>query len=305
MSRIHRLLKLHKLYAPFGGDDGSDASGAEDSAGQENEGGGEAAGAEEATGEAGETPAEEVEEVAITLGDEAPAAEAEEVQRAPEWVRELRKQNREKDRRIRELEQRVASATPAPAAVVLGEKPTLEGCDFDAEKFGAELEAWHDRKREVEAQQRTKEEAEKKARESWQTRLASYAKSSKELKVSDFEDAEDTAKEVLSVVQQGIILNGAENPAPLVYALGKNPKKLKELAAIEDPIRFAFAVGKLETQLKVTPRKAPPPPEKTVRGGSGAAPNADAQLAKLQAEADRTGDRTKVAKYLREHRQAA
>ena len=38
----------------------------------------------------------------ITLGDEDPQQEEEQA-RAPEWVRELRKANREKDKRIREL----------------------------------------------------------------------------------------------------------------------------------------------------------------------------------------------------------
>ena len=47
-----------------------------------------------------------------------------------------------------------------------------------------------------------------------------------------------------------------------MYALGKNPKKAKELGEITDPVKFAFAVAKLETQLTVTSRKQVPPPEK-------------------------------------------
>ena len=48
-------------------------------------------------------------EVVVSIGEEAPPAE-EEV-RAPEWVRELRKTNREKERRIRELEARLTATT--------------------------------------------------------------------------------------------------------------------------------------------------------------------------------------------------
>ena len=98
------------------------------------------------------------------------------------------------------------------------------------------------------------------------------------------------------------MLQGADNPALVIYALGKNPKKAKELAAITDPVKFAFAVAKLESQLKVTNRKAPPPPEKTMRGtgpGSGAV---DSTLERLREEAARTGDMTKVIRYKAEQR---
>src|SRR5437870_4888599 len=44
-------------------------------------------------------------EVVVTIGEESPPSDEEE-NRAPEWVRELRKTSREKDRRIRELEQK-------------------------------------------------------------------------------------------------------------------------------------------------------------------------------------------------------
>jgi hypothetical protein len=56
------------------------------------------------------------------------------------------------------------------------------------------------------------------------------------------------------------MLQGADNPALVVYALGKNPKKAKELSEIKDPVKFAFAVAKLEKELKVTNRRAAPHP---------------------------------------------
>jgi len=122
--------------------------------------------------------------------------------------------------------------------------------------------------------------------------------------VKDFEDAESFAMETFSVTQQGIVIQGAENPALVIYALGKNPQQAKELAAVNDPVKFAFAVAKLETQLKVSNRKAPPPPEKTVTGNGGAAGAMDATLERLRAEAERTGDYTKVTQYKRQKRAA-
>lgn len=301
MNRIQRLLKLHKLYKPAD-EHGSDTGGTDTALEELDEGQDDAGDGEEGesgSAEEGEEGEGEAEGVVITIGEEPAAAEDEEQARAPEWVRDLRKSNREKDRVIRELQAKVSQATPSPAAVVLGAKPTLAACDFDEAKFETDLTAWHERKQEVEAQQRTREAAEQKSKEAWQTKLADYNKSKSAMKVKDFEDAEEVAKSILSITQQGIIVAGSKNSALLTYAIGKNPNKAKELAALNDPVQFAWEVAQLETKLKVTPRKMPPPPDRQVRGGaSGSA--VDSALQRLQTEADKTGDRSKVAQYIRQ-----
>lgn len=236
------------------------------------------------------------EEDVVTIAGESPAPEEEEKQ-APEWVRNLRKSYRELQREKRELEEKLKAVSPATeqGPVVLGRKPTLEGCDYDSDKFESELADWFERKRqadEAEAKQRARQQAEQ---ESWQKKLETYTQSKTGLKVSDFQDAEETVLETLSVTQQGIILQGAQNPAVLVYALGKNPNKAKELAGITDPVQFAFAVAKLETQLSVTKKQAPPP-EKRING-NGSLGTSSAQLDRLREEAARTGDFTKVIAF--------
>ena len=90
----------------------------------------------------------------------------------------------------------------------------------------------------------------------------------------------------------------------MIYALGKNPTKAKELSAINDPVKFAFAVAKLETQLKVTNRKAAPPPESTVRGTGRVSGAVDSTLERLRADAEKTGDYSKVMQYKRQKRQS-
>ena len=254
----------------------------------------------------GETPEEdgaevdESDEVVITIGDATEeAAQQEEQTRAPDWVRDLRKQNREKDRRIRELEARVNQPAANSQPATLGAKPTLAACDYDEEKFDRDLEAWHATKRQIEDAKAKTEQAEQAGRAAWQAKLDAYNKAKTALKVKDFEDAEGIAQDTFSTTQQGVILNGADDPAKLVYALGKNPKKAKELASIADPVKFAFAVAKLETQLKVTPRKVAPLPERTVRGSAVSV--AGPALERLREEAQRTGN---YSKYLEAKRQA-
>lgn len=244
----------------------------------------------------------ESDEVVISIGDE-PIEEAKE--QAPEWVRDLRRADREKSKRIKELEAKLQSVvSPEAKPITLGKKPSLsdDGIDYDAELFEQRLTEWHDRKRQIE-QQENEQKRERDAQEqAWKDRLDAYAKSKESLKVKDYEDAEAVAQETLNVTQQGILVQGADNPALIIYALGKNPAKAKELAGIKDPVKFAFAIAKLETQLKVTNRKAPPPPEKVVQGTGRASGAIDSTLERLRAEAEKTGDMSKVMAYKRANR---
>ena len=98
-------------------------------------------------GEQGQT-GEESDDVVVTIGEESPTSE-EETAQAPEWVRELRKNYRELQREKRELEEKLKATTGAETkpATDPGKKPTLEACDYDAEKYEQDLAAWYERKR--------------------------------------------------------------------------------------------------------------------------------------------------------------
>jgi hypothetical protein len=248
---------------------------------------------------------EESDEVVVSIsGEEAPPPE--EQTQAPEWVRELRKTNRELQRQNRELQGKLqTSAQTEIKPVVLGKKPSLEDHDYDAEKFEEALTHWFERKRQaddVNAKQEAEVMTQQKA---WQAKLEGYGKAKAELRVKDFDDAEATAQELFNVTQQGVMLQGADNPALVVYALGKNLKKAQELAAIKDPVKFAFAVAKLEKDLKVTNRKAAPPPERIVSGTGRVSGAVDSTLERLREDAARTGNMTKVIQYKAQKRTAS
>jgi hypothetical protein len=242
--------------------------------------------------------------VAVTIGGEAPPPEDEEAERAPEWVRDLRKQYREEKRRNKELQEQLAKTTGAAKVAELGEKPTLEKADYDTERYEKELAAWYERKRkhdEVEAARQSEAQA---ADREWRQKLEGYQSAKATLKVRDYDEAEDVVQDAFSVTQQGMILQGAENPALLVFALGKNPKRAKELASIKDPVKFAFAVARLETQLKVTKRKASSKPDPKITGTGRVSGAVDSTLERLRADAERTGDYSKVFQYKKQKRSA-
>ncbi|KKC25825.1 hypothetical protein [Sphingomonas sp. SRS2] len=212
-------------------------------------------------------------------------------------VKHLRKQLRE------------ARKTPAQAAndaeiVIpeLGPEPTLESCDYDEARLQRELRAHVAKEAEIERLTAQASQKKESAKAQWQATWDDFATKRDALRVKDFEDAETTVLTTLTKEQQLIIVGGCENSAAMLYALGKSPTKLNEIAAVKDPLKFAVALGKLEKDLKVQRRK-PPTPDTPARGSAPMSQGAvDKKLEQLEKEADKTGDRSKVIAYNREKR---
>jgi hypothetical protein len=242
--------------------------------------------------------------VSISIGDE-PPAQPQDDEAAPEWVRKLRKDQQQLIRENRELkaEREKLRAASAPPAIVVGARPTLESCEYDETKFVQALDEWHERKRQAADQEKHQANALAAAEKKQNDLLVAYRKAALALPVKDFDDAEATVLADLDTVQQNLLLR-AKDHEKLVYALGKNDKERARMAAIKDYADFAIEVGRLENKLKVTPRKVPPP-ERRMSGSAPGKAIADAELAKLEADAARTGDRTKVAAYHRRKSLAA
>jgi hypothetical protein len=246
---------------------------------------------------------EDSDEIVVSIDGEEPPPQEE--QAAPEWVRELRREHRELKRRNRELESRVNQSIETNPVVNLGPKPNLEALDYDTEKYEQSLADWYERKKLVDEQQSQVRRAEEEQRQAWNAKLEGYVEAKTKLKVRDYDDAEEVAQQMFNVVQQGVVIQGAENPALVIYALGKNPKKAKELAAIDDPVKFAFAVAKLESNLKIGNRKAATQPERTVSATAPSSGAVDSTLERLREEAARTGNMDKVMAYKRAQKRAA
>lgn len=219
--------------------------------------------------------------------------------------KDLKRQTRDQAQRLRELEAQLATVKPAAGSVDVGKEP--DPADYEmweadqAAKFKADLLGWTQRKAAADDQQRQRQQAEQEQNQRWQTRLADVDKAAAPLKNS--QAANDAFAATFSPVQMGIILGGpddAKASAFLRHALGSNTAKAKELAKIQDPVKFAFAVAKLETQMKVTTRKTPPAPDTVVRsGGARGVVATENQLEKLRAEAQKTGDYSKVMAHKR------
>jgi hypothetical protein len=222
---------------------------------------------------------------------------------APQWVKEVRQNNRKLAKENRELKARLEQqASTENKPVQLGQKPTLESCDYDEEAFETQLTQWHETKRQLEQQEEEAAQRVENERQAWHQKLENYSTKRQALKVRDFDEAEEVIQQHLSHTQIAMIIQAAEDPALVNYAIGKNPKKAEELAKIKDPVKFAYEAGKLEAKLKVTNRKAATKPEKKITGNASVSGSVDSNLERLRAEAEKTGDYSKVMAFKRQQR---
>lgn len=234
-------------------------------------------------------------ELVIQIGDEEPEPEPEQ---APEWVRNLRRENRELQKRLKEIE----AAKAQEEAPTLPAKPKLDDFDYDTEAFEAALEAWYETKRTVEAKEAEARKAQEQAQQSWEAKVAAYQEAKAKVSFTDFDEAESFVQDTFDATQQGLLIKVAKDAPTLVYALGKNPKAAANLAGIKDYAEFVAEAVRLEMNVKTT-RKPATSPEKTVTVPTGLGVTAaDNTLERLREEAAKTGDYSKVHAYKRQMR---
>ena len=208
-------------------------------------------------------------------------------QEAPEWVKKVREENRELKRQLKQRESQQFEQQ------VLREKPTLDDHDYDSDAFEQDYAQWLTEKQQVDAQVH----AERQKYQQYHERYKADVDAIK-AKAPDYDEVELSVVDVLSEQKQGLLQMLVDNPAKVVYALGKNsPAQLERLSKLDD-IQFAKQIVLMEMQMssKTKSRNQNKPKPKT-HELEGAAGGADTRLAKLEAEADRTGDRSKVAAY--------
>ncbi len=222
--------------------------------------------------------------------------EGEDAQDEPPLVKQLRNEIRERDRRL--------SAYEKPKQIEVGPKPTLEGCDYDEERFDAEYEAWQDRKRQAQALESEAGERAAAANQQFEKARARYHASAMAKKL-DIEEAEKKVADKLGPEMLGMMVMYSTAPENIVAALGKYPAKLDQIAAEPDPLRKIRLIWELEGKVTVNRKKPPNPEAETIqRGAAPISGGSNKILEKLEKEADRTGDRSKLIAYRAQQRAA-
>lgn len=199
--------------------------------------------------------------------------------------------------RIRELtaEKKAWENQKQPTQIEVGEEPTLEGCDYDEDRFKSEWRAWEGRKTEAAKQEEKQREERDKQAEAWRQVEASYQADKASLNLPNFDDAEAEVAAVLPESHRALLLKSGKGAA-LVAALSRSPNELEKLSKL-DPADAAMMIGELRSKVQMK-KRARPNPDRPVKGNA-ASTNADKELARLEKEAEQTGNRTKLVAYKR------
>lgn len=185
----------------------------------------------------------------------------------------------------------------------LGAMPDyFDDCDADPASFATAMEAWLKRKAEFDKDQSDEIAAQDAVKKRNQDKFDTYQAGIAQLNVPDYADAQSVVEMALPHNAQSAIIEAVDNPAAFIYAISKSPEKLAELAKIDDPIKLLKAVWKLEGTMKVTTRRKGVALEQIERGGVPVQIGADKQQARLEAEAEKTGNYTELFAHNRAKR---
>lgn len=251
---------------------------------------------EESDGENAEQDTEsedDSEEDAPFFGEKPPEQAKQEVK--PNLVNELRRQLREKERKIKELSNKQVQE---PVVTQLRPKPTRIDHNFDDDAFEADLLAWSKEKEVYENESQKQVQAQQEIERDFVSRVQNFEEQSKKVKISGFDDLKAEVESKLNRDQQATIFYAVKDPVRFVAAIGANPEKLAELQKIKNPIVLAVAMRDLEASMTIQKRKVTTKPEKVLSGGASPKDN-ERILNNLREEADKTGDRSKVVAHLR------
>lgn len=237
----------------------------------------------------GEQTEEQTDEYSLRVGDEEISLAEEDDDHvdgkpAPQWVKDLRKNNREKDKELRELrrqleqvQSRPTEQQPPQQADVIPPKPTLESCEYDEEAYEAALTDWHEKKGRAEQSKQQQQRQQQEYQQRFQQRVEAHKQRAAKLPVKDYQEMEEIVRAEVPDLHKEILIHCADEGSELIaYGLGKSQQLRQRVAAETDPIRAAFLLGQISKQVSLAPKpKKAIKPEPEVRGGGADAKQDD------------------------------
>lgn len=212
-------------------------------------------------------------------------------------IKKIRQSNRNKDKRIKELERELAQVNQPKVEDQLGKKPDLEDFDYDQDAFADALIEWNAKKQDIESKQAAQREQEEAINQAFMDKLERFNDQRSKVKNDDYEVVEQHTRDQLGELRTNILIHLSEDPARDFYRIGKNTENLKQLADIKDDTRFVYELGRLHNSGKTKMAKTPKP-EKRVKGTAPRS-NRDAKLQSLFEKAQKSGEFTEYSRYRR------
>ena len=216
-------------------------------------------------------------------------------QEAPQWVKDTRRRAKEVERENRRLKQLLEQRNGQPEQQqALREKPTLDAHEYDSDAYEQDYAAWLSEKSQHDARQKAEQEKYQHYDERYKSSVDAVR-----AKVADYDEIEQSIVDTVPPQRQALIKMLVDDPARMVVALGKSPAQLEKLSSLDD-IQFAKQIVLMEQQMSSKAKsRNPNKPKPKTHELEGAAGGVDTKLAKLDAEAAKTGDRSKVIAYKR------
>lgn len=233
--------------------------------------------------------------------DDSDASQEEVGDDGPDLPRKLRHEIRDRDRRLAAKERELAElrAANVPKPVEVGPRPQLADFDYDEDRYSEAVDAWSDRKVKAALSDRDAAAPDEAMQEDFRRRVDRFQEDVANLPYGDAKAMVEAAVAAMPASLQAAVVQVADDPARLVYALGKYPDKLRALIEQPNQARMMGDIARLEGQMKTGTRKPTAQPQ-AQRRGDAMPRGGDKELARLQKEADRTGNRTALVRYKKE-----
>lgn len=233
---------------------------------------------------------DDAEEDVVTFGADDVRGEDE-----PEGIRNLREELKRQKARVRELEGNGAGP------VEVGPRPKLEDFDYDEDAHEEAIVAWIDQKRSAEAQTTARDEAARQAQQKFDTQHRAFEDGWTALRVTGKDAARAKVEDTFDEMQCAMLIKAARgNGAGLMLYLGTSPASLEKLKGLaSDPAEFIAEAAVMAKEVKVR-RKPTTTPIEPVRGGTGGAAKGDARRARMERDAETSGDYSAIVKYDRD-----
>ncbi|NBN70561.1 scaffolding protein [Proteus sp. G2618] len=230
-------------------------------------------------------------EQAFYFGDDELTSPVSEEERDTGLVKHLRNTIKEKDKELREARKQQThqpvtqqQLTPPPRMPQLSD----EGIDYDDAVYSQKVQEWAERNARYQSQKAEQERQQQSLQQAHQQKIASYQERVKSLRVSGYQQAEQSVIEEVPEQIQAMIIHFAEKPEMVVLALGRNAELRQQMANATDPVAVGRLIGSIESKAKIMPKpKNKPAATPEVKGGTGAVLN---NLDKLKEKARETGD---------------
>jgi hypothetical protein len=222
----------------------------------------------------------------------------------PEGVRNLRSWGRTEKERADRAEAELARLKGGGDAV--GEKPKLDDYWDRPDEYERDLTAWLERSREQDKRQQAKQEQRQRQAEAWQRQQSAFDTGYSGIRAPGKDAALALVDDSFPGEQRAYLIKAAGDKAPaFMYALGNAPEKRAQLKALAKEgawAEFIAAAAIMATEVTMKRQRPSTQPYEAPRGQGGAA-RGDQRLARLEREANASGDFSKVVAYRRQQRE--